>query len=79
MNAVLEIIRQNIAAIVMGAILAFQSYTTNSTKTNEALVKIDDRLAKIETLQTQIPCVIRQLDRLNNGGNGPIPCDIGGK
>ena len=79
MKDILKLIEANLAAIVMGAVLAFQSFTANATKTSETLTKIEERLGQIEASQKQLPCIIRQIDRLNNGGAGAIPCNLNGQ
>lgn len=79
MRDILKLIEANLAAIVMGAVLAFQSFTANATKTSETLTKIEARLGEIETAQKQLSCITRQLDRLNMGGTGPIPCSLNGQ
>ena len=78
--AAAELLGHPLVVAALGAIFAgYGGYVTGQATTNARIEKIEADRVRIDALERWAACATRHIDRLENGGAGPLPCVLEAK
>lgn len=79
-GAVADLLGHPLLIAALGAMFAgYGGYVTGQATTNSRIEKIEGDMNRIDTLERWAACATRHIDRLENGGAGPLPCVLEAK
>lgn len=78
--AAAELLGHPLVVAALGAIFAgYGGYVTGQATTNTRIERIEADMERVKALEAFATCATRHIDRLENGGAGPVPCELGVK
>lgn len=79
-GAAADLLGHPLVIAALGAIFAgYGGYVTGQATTNSRIERVEASMGRIERLEAFASCATRHIDRLESGGDGALPCELGGK
>lgn len=79
-GAMADLLGHPLVVAALGAMFAgYGGYVTGQATTNARIEKIEADRVRIDALERWAACATRHIDRLENGGAGPLPCVLEAK
>ena len=71
-----DFVEKNLWAILAAIATAWSGYLTGQATMQADIEALKALKPRIEALENFRACVTRHIDRLENGGKGPLPCPL---
>lgn len=72
-----DFLDKNLWAILAAIATAWSGYLTGQATIRAEIDALKSLKPRLETLENFRACATRHIDRLENGGTGPLPCPLG--